>query len=158
MLASLSAPSLLPPLCCGRWRAGTTETQWHRAGTNVNLRWKTMADCFLLLKRCSWVEAENGGGVQYKKKRKERKATEGETATVLLPFRKGNLWQAPIQLPEDCSEKKKKHRIQKIKGELVCTWWWIPCGLSLFKLPEGTGSRQVHRVTKQNIPRVLLKL
>lgn len=46
--------SLLSAVDCGGW-AGTTETQWHRAGTNVNLWWKTMADCFLLLKHYSWL-------------------------------------------------------------------------------------------------------
>lgn len=41
------------------WLAGTTETGWHRERSSVNLWWKTLADCFLLLKHYSWVEVEN---------------------------------------------------------------------------------------------------
>lgn len=57
----LSLSLSVSPLQCtvADWLAGTTETQWHRAGTNVNLWWKTMADCFLLLKHYSV-----GGGAE----------------------------------------------------------------------------------------------
>lgn len=110
------------------WLAGTTETQWHRAGTNVKLRWKTAADCFLLLKHYSWVGAES-----WWRPKINRKASAGECycTSVLWPAS-----DAMESLTSICHVNYKRSRVEMF---LV----WYPVCVSLFLLPEGMGSRQV---------------
>lgn len=81
--------------------AGTPETRWHLEGTSVNLRWKTVADCFLLLKHYSWCVRVCDGVVREGWPQIQRQAIEGGNKRPLALLQSRGWHMPPLLVLHD---------------------------------------------------------
>lgn len=127
--------------------AGTPETRWHLEGTSVNLRWKTVADCFLLLKHYSWCVRVCDGVVREGWPQIQRKAIEGGNKRPLALLQSRGWHMPPLLVLHDNHSKYHKFGDAEFAKR--------PSRVRSFVRPAwGDGSRQVQSVSEQNINKV----